>query len=606
MTAGVVVCQSLIDEARTMRLRDPHRAREIAEQALAQADALAMPGLQAAAHAVLASAWDALENLANAFEHCHRAIEMAHATGDKRVQGHAHRTLGSIFHRTGDYAEALEHFDHCIELAREAGDTQDELSGLGNSAGAEASMGNFERALELLGRAKALREAQGIPTPSAVLNNEANIRYQRVITTPTLEAAFRQAELTHSLALAERAVAQGKRDSQGVVHATAMLTMADIHLAAGHPADAIAIAQAGGETAATLKLQYLTSYARLVHGEAQLAMSAYADAIDTLTHAQQHLEAPLMPDIDARIKRAMSECFERTGRHEEALRALKSAEEVESLTRREASHRRQRTIDARRAALQVEAQRRRALERVKSLEMEIAHATRLSLMGEMAAGVVHELHQPLSAVRNLCEASRRALLAPTPHIDAAAHNLDSALRALESGVAFLGKLKGFAAKRPPELQRVNIADVVDDSLHLLKSDPRARAVHWHAPGARHALHVHADRILLMQVLVNVLRNALEAVDTLPDARIDLRALPQSTREIVLSIEDNGPGFAEHQLANGPQPFTSTKPNGLGLGLQLCLRIVSSLGGRLSWANRPEGGAVVSVWLPIAEGAHGKD
>ena len=163
MTAGVVVCQSsLIDEARTVPARSASRARS-AEQALAQADAPAMPGLRKRQRMPSWRAPGMLENLANAFEHCHRAIADGACNRDKRVQSCA--TLSSIFHRTGDCAEALEHFDHCIELAGEAGDTQDELAGSATARGRGVD-GNASNALELLGAPR--RAARSLGHPNAL------------------------------------------------------------------------------------------------------------------------------------------------------------------------------------------------------------------------------------------------------------------------------------------------------------------------------------------------------------------------------------------------------------------------------------------------------
>lgn len=250
------------------------------------------------------------------------------------------------------------------------------------------------------------------------------------------------------------------------------------------------------------------------------------------------------------------------------------------------------------AALQRQRQRRRRAEQL----LRLARTSRLNALGELAAGVAHELNQPLTAVMASTQAARRMLDDdPLPQAtlqEALTQARDQARRAAEV-VARLRRL----VERPggaAAVQPVVLGDAVRSALALLQPELRRLALRPRIDDA--GATVAADPVALEQILHNLLNDALQAMDAVPAAQRRLRLRidtePGSGRG-VLRLSDGGPGLATEVLEHLFEPFLSTRPGGLGLGLSLCATLADAMGGALSAQNGPAGGAEFRLELPLA-------
>ncbi len=234
---------------------------------------------------------------------------------------------------------------------------------------------------------------------------------------------------------------------------------------------------------------------------------------------------------------------------------------------------------------------------LRTAQEGLVQSAKLAALGQMSAALAHEISQPLTAQRMQLATLR--LLLDHGRIDAAYEALEPLEQMLARMAALTGHLKTYARKSPSGLrERIDLASVVDQSLDLL--GPRLRDEHVSV-----SLHltrpawVHGDAIRLEQVLINLLRNALDAMASTPNKRLTIR-IEADQQLWHLSVADNGTGIADEHLPHVFDPFFTTKPvgEGLGLGLAVSYAIVHELSGRLVASNGPEG-AIFILTLPIA-------
>ena len=239
------------------------------------------------------------------------------------------------------------------------------------------------------------------------------------------------------------------------------------------------------------------------------------------------------------------------------------------------------------------------------LQERLLNVSRLATVGEMSSGIAHELNQPLCAVANYAQACDRMLALPNPDIAEVRETLQEiSSQALRAG-DIIRRLRSLA--RPPEahheLTDVNL--LLAQLNDLIQSDARRHQVWYHLEAAAELPQVWADRPQIQQLVLNLVRNAIEAME-----EVDRRELVIRTRAVPNMVEvtvaDSGPGIAPEMADRLFQPFFSTKKAGMGLGLSICREIVEAHHGRLSSAPRREGGTVFRVNLPTmgTEGDNG--
>ncbi len=243
----------------------------------------------------------------------------------------------------------------------------------------------------------------------------------------------------------------------------------------------------------------------------------------------------------------------------------------------------------------IEAERRR----VNLLRAELAHVSRLNDMGEMVAGLAHEVAQPIASIRNFAAAWRRALATAGKPPDA---NLvgkieEQARRASE----ILTRLRGFIEKRPPERRAVELAALIDDALKLVVLRSPAKIVRAPVPAGLAAARVHADPIEIEQVLVNLLRNADDAVIGFEGANIVVEIGAAGLERVRIAIADNGVGVPADVAAELFSPFFTTKHDGMGVGLSISKSVIESHGGTIAYRPNAPRGSIFEIELPLCAG-----
>lgn len=254
-----------------------------------------------------------------------------------------------------------------------------------------------------------------------------------------------------------------------------------------------------------------------------------------------------------------------------------------------------------------EAQLHEAEAEARELREKLAHYNRLSTMGEMASGIAHEINQPLTAISAYAQACRRMLqtgdTGSGPLIDALEQVSAQAQRAGE----VIRRLRGFVKKRESRKEMIDLADTLGAVVKLAEVDARTHRVQIRADISGPLPRVFADPVQIQQVALNLLRNAMEAIeantDLAPEEReVLVRATTTEPSHVEVTVEDRGVGLPAEAERNLFTPFFTTKRTGMGMGLSISDSIVTAHGGRLWYAPHPRGGACFHFVLPIAIGA----
>ena len=239
------------------------------------------------------------------------------------------------------------------------------------------------------------------------------------------------------------------------------------------------------------------------------------------------------------------------------------------------------------AELQQAAERQAETDRrYRAAREDLAQANRLGSIGQITTGVAHEINQPLAAIRTFAENSLRYLEREQP--DKARGNLDTIVELTARVGAITNELRNFARRKPTPLGPVPLGSAIDGTNLLIGDRLRAQGVALDIAIEVPGVTVHADRVRLEQVLVNLLQNAAEAVQEVADPRIQLRA--HGSDPVHIDVCDNGPGVPAELLPQLFTPFVTGRPDGLGLGLAIASDIMGEFGGSLSLIASPLGGA----------------
>lgn len=244
-------------------------------------------------------------------------------------------------------------------------------------------------------------------------------------------------------------------------------------------------------------------------------------------------------------------------------------------------------------------EQRKAQEQVQLAAAAQTHLARLSALGEMATNIAHEINQPLYAVSNFASAARRLIDAG----DVSSRELDELLTEISTEAKRAGdiihRIRNFAQRRPASPETLQIGDVITRAGTLIENEAAVYGVTISiAGGVGTEFVVRVDRILLKQVFVNTMLNAIQAMAATEGGKRSLAISCRSTEEsVVVQFDDTGPGFEDDMLLSCFEAFVTTKPSGTGLGLSISRTIVESHNGRLTVENRDEGGARVTLMLP---------
>jgi two-component system sensor kinase FixL len=245
--------------------------------------------------------------------------------------------------------------------------------------------------------------------------------------------------------------------------------------------------------------------------------------------------------------------------------------------------------------------RKQAEEQAERQRNEMAHLSRVSTLGELSGSIAHELNLPLSSILSNAQAAQRVLA----HGDADLAELRAILNDIVSEDKHAGevirRLQLFLKKGEVRRHSLNINEVVEDVLTLIRSDLVNRKVTVDTELARNLPMVTGDAVQLQQVLVNLVVNACDAMSdcTTPERRLLIRtAIDTGSSAVLLSVRDRGDSIPEEKLEQIFEPFFTTKEKGMGLGLSVCRTIITAHQGKLWATNNPDRGATFHFSLPV--------
>ncbi len=249
---------------------------------------------------------------------------------------------------------------------------------------------------------------------------------------------------------------------------------------------------------------------------------------------------------------------------------------------------------------EAEDQLRNSLQRIQEIQTEFTHISRLSAMGEMAATLAHELNQPLTAMMNYVQAGRRVLKSDRPDAREKIEDvLSKASAQAHRAGEIIRRLRSFVARGETEKMPDAINEVVTEACDLALVGAQTDGIVITTQLEEALPSVMIDRVQIQQVVVNLLRNSIDALEGQSDAAI--RVTTRQDRGIVrVSVADNGPGLDKEIAEKLFQSFNTSKPNGMGIGLSISRSIVEDHGGRIDVAPCPDAGVEFWFTLPLVD------
>jgi len=245
--------------------------------------------------------------------------------------------------------------------------------------------------------------------------------------------------------------------------------------------------------------------------------------------------------------------------------------------------------------------RRRAEEQARQHLQQLAHVSRVSSMGEMASAIAHEINQPLTAIANYASACVRLLRSGKAQPGEAIDVMQRVAAEAERAGEIVRKMRGFVRGEESQMAMVEPAFLASEVMRLAAAEARQSGVELKSEVAPGLPQVLADSIQIQQVLLNLVRNAVEAVDSADSLRreVDLTVSHATDGGVQFTVRDTGPGLAPESRDKVFEPFFTTKADGIGIGLPLSRSIADAHGGRL-WASAEAEGAAFHLVLPAAQ------
>lgn len=238
---------------------------------------------------------------------------------------------------------------------------------------------------------------------------------------------------------------------------------------------------------------------------------------------------------------------------------------------------------------------------IHELQSELMHVTRLSAMGEMASALAHELNQPLTAIMNYVQAGQRLLAAvPEPDRPRIQTLLTKAVDQAGRAGQIIARLRQFMAKGETERTVEPVNRLVEEASAMALVGAGLKGIDVHLQLAEDAPRVMVDKVQIHQVITNLIRNAIDAMANTERRQLTISTAQTAPDRVEVTVADTGAGLAEEVAAHLFQPFVTTKPEGIGIGLSICHTIVDAHDGKIWATGNPGGGTVFHFTMPIAQ------
>jgi PAS domain S-box-containing protein len=243
---------------------------------------------------------------------------------------------------------------------------------------------------------------------------------------------------------------------------------------------------------------------------------------------------------------------------------------------------------------EVEAQQRRE---------ELAHMTRIAMMGELTTSLAHEINQPLTAIQSNAEAAERFLSQPQPDLGEVRQILEDIVRDDRRASEVVRKVRALVRKEKPQLQILDLNETIQEVVGLIRGESLLQGLSITMELSPELKMIQGDRVQLEQVILNLILNSAAAMRNSPPAqrKVIVRTTMPNGTSVKASVTDFGAGIDENNIERLFEPFYTTKPEGLGMGLSISQRIISAHGGVIEARNNREGGATFAFTLPAHQG-----
>jgi len=245
---------------------------------------------------------------------------------------------------------------------------------------------------------------------------------------------------------------------------------------------------------------------------------------------------------------------------------------------------------------------KRADQETQLLRREVAHVGRVTMMGQLASALAHEINQPLGAILRNAEAAELFMQDASPDMDEIRAIVADIRKDDQRAGAVIDRIRGLLKQQPLNTRELDVSELVGDVRALVRVDAAARQVKLQVDVPSDLPLVRGDRVHLQQVLLNVILNGMDALNGATGGERCLRvsALCNETQSVEIAVSDTGSGIPADKLVHIFDPFFTTKPNGMGMGLAISRTIIEAHGGRFWAENNATGGATFRFTVPIAE------
>jgi two-component system sensor kinase FixL len=247
--------------------------------------------------------------------------------------------------------------------------------------------------------------------------------------------------------------------------------------------------------------------------------------------------------------------------------------------------------------------RQRTERRLHELQTEIAHVGRVSEMGTLASSLAHELNQPLTAMANYCEGARE-LLSREVDPDSLAMVREALDEAAEQAIRagqIVRRMRDFLSHHEVERESEDLSKLISEANALALVGSREHGIDVQVQFDASRRKVFVDRIQVQQVLVNLIRNAIDAMINSADRRLVIRTTDAAKEKVQVTVADTGSGIGDAVAPQLFQPFVTSKENGMGIGLSICRTIIEAHGGRIWFEAAAGGGTLFHFTLPTTGG-----
>jgi C4-dicarboxylate-specific signal transduction histidine kinase len=241
-------------------------------------------------------------------------------------------------------------------------------------------------------------------------------------------------------------------------------------------------------------------------------------------------------------------------------------------------------------------------QRAEEDRLALAHANRITTMGQLTASIAHEINQPIAAVVSNAQAALRWLDMQPPNSQEVRESLGRIVKDGRRASDVISRIRALVRKAPPSKDRLDINDTIREVIALTHNELRRNGTSMRAQLADGLPPVAGDRVQLQQVMVNLIVNAVEAMSGVGDGMRELTIVSDAahSNHVFVEVKDTGPGLDQGELDRLFQSFYTTKPDGMGMGLTISRSIVEAHGGRLSSAPNEPRGAIFRFTLPVAQ------